>query len=122
MTTTYSAANGLTYGGVTIGSGYDARIRVTGRARNGDVLAVVSIERVGSDEEYLMAARYPEGADLQRSAILLASNPPFDEPDLTPNEAAYDGTDHSWAECCEGLWEELAQRWDEAGEAERNPR
>lgn len=113
---TYYANNGSTYNGTTIGSGYDVGIRITGHALNGDILAVVALEHVETDAAYLLAARYPAGTDLQQCAVLLATNPPFDEPDLIPNAEAYEGTEHTWEEACEGAWEELARRWDEAAE------
>ncbi len=102
MATSFSAANGITYNGQTIGSGYDCRLVVTGRSVDGDTLVVGCITHLATKREWLLDLRYPDGADLQLAAVLLAQNPPYDEPELMVPEDDED------------RWEPLARRWDVA--------
>lgn len=101
----FSAANGQTYNGTTVGSGYDCRLIVTGHSVDGDTLAVGCITQLATKREWLMDLRYPEGSDLQRAAVLMAQNPPHDEPGLMVSDDDEQG------------WEPLAERWDAAMEA-----
>lgn len=96
--TTFLATNGSTYAGVTVGNGFDAEILVVGHARNGDILALVCITHVESQSEWMLADRFPADADLEREAVAMAQNPPFDEPELAADDSEE--------------WEPLAQRWD----------
>lgn len=96
---TFSAANGSTYNGCTVGGGFDCELLVTGQSRtDGDTLAIACITEVSSGSEWMISLRYPAGANLQRAAVLLASNPPFDDPEM-----AIDSSEE---------WDGLAERWD----------
>lgn len=95
---TFSAANGSTYNGRTVGGGYDCELLITGQAVDGDMQAIACITQVSTRDEWMIALRYPAGADMRRSAVLLASNPPFDDPELAADDSEE--------------WEPLADRWD----------
>lgn len=101
----YSAANGQTYNGITVGSGYDCALRVVGTTPAGDTMVVGNIVRLSAGEEWLFEATYPAGHDMQRAAALLAANPPFDAPDfLVPGQYAEDYSE----------WDRLVDVWEAA--------
>jgi hypothetical protein len=90
-----SVANGSTYSGVTIGSGYDVTIK-----RESHGTALVSVEKVGTQDEWLSAIEVEAGDDLQALARQIAQCPSaeLEETEMVSSD--------------EDAWVELADRWD----------
>jgi hypothetical protein len=104
-TTTYgSAANGMTYSGRTVGSGWDCTIRCESHDT-----ALVNFVRPNRSEDYLAVIDIEPDADLQALAIDMASHPAGPHIDGLGAVCETDGD----------AWDAIADRWnallDDAG-------
>lgn len=91
-TTSGRAANGMTYHGRTIGSGYDCTV-----IRESDDIAIVNLMTPNGQSDYLMEIEIGSETDLQRKAEHIASQGPIDGEWITPDDDA---------------WDDIAARWD----------
>lgn len=91
-----SAANGMTYNGLTVGSGWDCTIR-----RESETTAIANFMTPNRQRDVLVEIEVEAEQDLQALAVSYASHPAG--PHAFEFDAVSDGDDR---------WDDLADRWN----------
>ena len=89
------AANGMTYRGTTIGSGYDCEV-----VRIRPNRAIACMTEVATRSEWMLEIGIDMETDLQRRAERMAASPCFDDPDWVADDS--------------DEWDVIAAKWDSA--------